>query len=101
MIEKWKTQNGTAAIHCVGCTRETFASVWFMEVSWKGVSVEKRAPLAGGVRDCAVSYHGTWEAAQEFLMNRAAFKVQQARRELQLAQAFEGNVKGLKKPVAA
>jgi len=34
-------------------------------------------------------------------MNRAAFKVQQARRELQLAQAFEGNVKGLKKAVAA
>ena len=91
MIKKWKTQNGTAEIDCVECTRETAASVW---LPWRigGVAepVEKKAAKEGG----SCTYHDTWEDAHKYLMARAAQKVESARRQLQLAHAFEGNVKG-------
>jgi len=105
MIEKWKTQNGRAEIHRVECTRETAASVWFMETPFRvcGVAepVETKASKVGGDAYGSCTYHDTWEDAHKYLMACAARKVESARGGLQLAHAFEGNVKGLKKAVAA
>jgi len=42
------------------------------------------------------NYFETWEEAKEYLMDAAENKLSGARRQLELAQAFHGNVKGMK-----
>jgi hypothetical protein len=42
--------------------------------------------------------HDTWEEAHLSLTNLAEAKVMSARRSLELANSFAGNVKGMKKP---
>ncbi|MGL4649559.1 MAG: hypothetical protein ACRC1H_09135 [Caldilineaceae bacterium] len=48
-----------------------------------------------------VNYHASWEDAREHLLEHAEFAVQSKRRQLELAKAHLGNVKGLQKPAEA
>lgn len=102
MIVMWKTERGTARIECVECTRVTSASVWFMKRQFQIGSadlppVETKAARRGS----QAMYHATWEDAHENLLEHAALSVQSKRRQLELANAHHGNVKGLRKPAEA
>lgn len=44
------------------------------------------------------SYHDTWEEAHAWLLQLAEGRLTSARRALENAQGFHGNVKGMKKP---
>jgi hypothetical protein len=44
------------------------------------------------------SYFDTWEEAKAHLLEYAEQKLHDARQRLQHAQAYHGNVKGMKKP---
>ena len=44
------------------------------------------------------SYFRTWEAARDCLLKRAELDLAASRRQLEQAQGFLGNVKGLKPP---
>lgn len=44
------------------------------------------------------AYFPTWEDAHNFLMNQADIGVISARERLHLANAYYGNIKGLKRP---
>jgi hypothetical protein len=80
----------------VECSRETAKSVWVLEKSWtmrggySGSPVERR-------REKAPDFHDTWEAAHAYLMEKAAAKLEWARRELERAQGHFGNIKGMRK----
>lgn len=47
------------------------------------------------------SYHPTWEAAHATLTAHAEDQLRAARRRLQQAQGYHGNIKGMKKPETA
>jgi len=99
MLVMWKTERGYAEIQRVECTRATSASVWFMHSPFRmfgedAAPVETKKARHGD----RVNYHETWDAAHLHLMEHAAMKAQTARRQLELANAYHGNVKGLKKP---
>ena len=55
---------------------------------------ERRSAIAS-TYDC---YFRTWEEAHAYLLERAESKVQSARRSLELANSYLGNVRGMKKP---
>ena len=100
MVEMWKTERGIAAIERVECTRATSASVWYMTrrlVIGRQDAVELVETKAARHAD-RVNYPPTWEDAQAHLMEHAAFLVQSKRRQLEMANAHFGNVKGLRKP---
>ena len=44
------------------------------------------------------SFFLTWDEAHSYLLGRADAKVSQARRQLELANATLGNIKGMKPP---
>lgn len=99
MVVMWKTEKGIAAIERVECTRTTSASVWYMKRPFfigrsDAEPVETKAAKHGD----RVDYHDTWEDAQTHLMEHAALLVQSKRRQLEMANAHHGNVKGLRKP---
>jgi hypothetical protein len=99
MIVMWKTERGIAAIERVECTRTTSASVWYMKRPFvigrqDAEPVETKAAKHGD----RVAFHDTWEDAHMNLMEHAAWVVQSKRRQLELANAHHGNVKGLRKP---
>lgn len=89
-IVKWRTGLGHE-IERVECTRESDKCVWFYDDFWKDERKEHKS-------SSYVQYHDTWEAACEFLMLKAERRVMSARRQLELANSFLGNVKGLRKP---
>jgi hypothetical protein len=98
MIVMWKIERGIPKIARVECTRVTGASVWFMKLQFQIGSddlppVETKAARLGNV-----SYHATWEDAHTNLLEHAALHVQWQRRQLEIANAYHGNVKGLRKP---
>lgn len=92
MIVKWKTSRYSGAkIERVKCTKETAQTVWYVDDYWKKERGVRKD--SGGDR-----FHDTWEQARDFLMDSAVKQVGYARRDLQRANDFLGNVKGLKKP---
>ena len=44
------------------------------------------------------SYFDTWQEAHEWLLRGAEGRLTSARRSLEMAQGFHGNVKGMKQP---
>ena len=101
MVEMWKTERGEAKIERVECTRVTGVSVWFMHFPFViGISPPESVEVKASMRGDRVNYHQTWDDAHENLMEHAALAVQSKRRQLELAKAHHGNVKGIRKPAA-
>lgn len=71
------------------CTRETASFVWLKGYSYRDELYKKRND--GDV-------FSTWAEAHAALTRRADLKLQHARRELEAAQAFARNVRGMKPP---
>ena len=102
MVVMWKTERGDARIERVECTRATSASVWFMKRQFviggeEPPPVETKAARHGD----RVNYHETWDDAHAHLLEHASFAAQSKRRQLELANAHLGNVKGLRRPEEA
>ena len=102
MIVMWRTERGDAKIERVECTRVTSASVWLMKRQFV-IGGEPPPPVEtkAAKRGDRVAYHDTWEDAHMNLMEHAGWSVQSKRRQLELANAHHGNVKGLRKPAEA
>jgi hypothetical protein len=99
MVVMWKTELGAARIERVECTRVTSASVWFMKRQFViGGTAPPPVETKAAKRGDRVAYHDTWEDAHLNLMEQASLVVQSRRRQLELANAHHGNVKGLRKP---
>lgn len=85
----------------VNVAKCTAKSVWVLRKKLSiGASVDDSEVAA---TKCArvsphSGFHDTWEEAKAQLLKEAEERVLCARRELQQAQAFHGNVKGLKPP---
>ena len=90
-ITKYKTKCAGADIQAVEVLRETMLCVF---VQRYGTGTEFRANKITEWHQ----YHDSWEAAHQYLMDKAERRLAEARRSLQLAQSFLGNVKGLRKP---
>lgn len=99
MIVKWKTERDSAAIQRQECTRETPLSVWYMEMPWS-IGGKPRPPeeTKASKYGSRVQYHDSWSDARTHLMSEAQDEVTAARRQLELAHAYQGNVKGLRMP---
>ena len=101
MIVMWMT-DGDAKIERVECTRATGASVWFMKRRFLiGSDTRELMETKAARHGDRVNYHETWEDAHAHLLGHAASAVQSKRRQLELANAHHGNVKGLRKPAEA
>jgi len=80
---------GKNLIEEVECERETEKSVWAKRV------------YGSGFERCLKeteyhNYHDTWEKAHEYLIEKAERQADGLRRQLQLANSYLGNIKGLK-----
>jgi hypothetical protein len=89
MSTKYVVHRYAAQIDAYECTKETASFVWLTGVHSGNEPTKKK-------RDCDV--FDTWEAAHAELTRRAEVSLNAARRELQLAQGFAGNVRGMKPP---
>lgn len=99
MIVMWKTERGDAKIERVECTRASSASVWFMKRRFLiGSDTREMVETKAARHGDRVNYHASWDDAHAHLLEHAAFAVQSKRRQLELANAHHGNVKGLRKP---
>jgi hypothetical protein len=98
----WKTERHSSKIERVECTRVSALSVWFMRQAFV-IGGKQPAPVEtkAGRRGVNTNYHSTWLEAHAHLMEDAQFAVQSKRRQLELANAYLGNVKGLKAPDSA
>ena len=88
-ITKYKTQPSSTVIEAVEVLRETEQCVYVP----RGKHERREFKATRWDR-----YHDSWEDAHQYLMSKAERKIDDARRDLQLAQSFLGNVKGLRKP---
>lgn len=89
MSTKYVVHRYAAQIDAYECTKETASFVWLTGVHSGNEPTKKK-------RDCDV--FDTWEAAHAELTRRAETSLNAARRQLQLAQGFAGNVRGMKPP---
>ena len=87
MSTKYVIGMNGAEIHAYECTKETASYVWLKATY--GVHTKKR-------KDGDV--FSTWAEAHTALTRRAELKLSHARRQLELAQGFAGNVRGMKPP---
>jgi hypothetical protein len=91
MSTKYVVHDYMVAIKAHECIKETAAFAWFRglyEYLPDHITKQKKA---GKVFD-------TWEEARAELTLRADAKLSHARRQLELAQSFAGNVRGMKPP---
>ena len=84
---KYKTTRQAARIEAVEVLRETKAHVFL---------ADGRHLKMSETGDC---YHNTWQDAHAELTARAKVLVQRARRQLEIAKSYEGNVKGLREKI--
>lgn len=91
-IIKWRT-GWRNEIERIECTKETDKCVWVTRWGDKPSRCDKNSKHE--------QYHDTWDAAHSYLEDRATNKVLSARRSLELANSFLGNVKGMRKPEGA
>lgn len=94
MKYKYKTDlQRNYRIERVEVVKETKGTITVVEEGWLGDPVEKKYVKGGGR-----GFHDTWAEAKAYLMDGAQWKVQYARRQLELANAVLGNIKGMKEP---
>lgn len=82
---KYRTERNGTSIKSIEIDRETDVSIW----------------IGGRRSDKQTSwycYYSTWEEAKDALFKRAESNLSHARRQLEQAQSFYGNVVGLKNP---
>lgn len=92
-LVKWRTGRGSK-IERIECTKETEKCVWL--VRWEG-----QKPSRCDKDSSFYQYHDTWDGARDYLMEKAERGVASARRTLEVANGFLGNVNGLRKPEGA
>ena len=73
--------------------KETKGTITVIEKSPFGNDFDKKY-----VREGARKFYETWAEAKQGLIDEAQWKVQFARRQLDLAQSVLGNIKGMKEP---
>jgi hypothetical protein len=86
IVGKW-----AAKITAYECTKETAKFVWLKGLYDAKSSVSDKKGKAGDVFD-------TWAEAHAELTRRADDRLATARRQLEIAQGFVGNVRGMKPP---
>lgn len=95
MVRMWKTEGR-------GCRHAVITPADVVRETKRFVYVPTGRPEKPERREARSSewrvYHQTWDAAHEYLTRKAADRIVAARRALELANAFAGNVKGLRKP---
>jgi hypothetical protein len=89
MSTKYVVHEWPPKIHAYECDKETAAYVWLKGFRSADGSVKK-----GKMSDV----FDTWEEAHAELTRRADAKLSHARRQLEQAQGFAGNVRGMKPP---
>ena len=89
MSTKYVVDRWSAKITAYECTKETAEFVWLKGLHCANVSDKKGK--AGDVFD-------TWAEAHAELTRRAEASLIKARRVLEQAQGFAGNVRGMKPP---
>lgn len=89
MSTKYVVDGWEAKITAYECTKETAKFVWLKGLYDARVSDQKKKN--GDV-------FATWAEAHAELTRRADNKLANARRRLELAQGFAGNVRGMKPP---
>lgn len=95
MSETWyRTRHYGLEIEPVEVVKVTDKTVQVKERSWHGHDSISRVAIKSEWQQ----HFRTWEEAHEYLMDRAQQKVESLRIQLQTANGFLGNVKGLKKP---
>ena len=102
MMVKWKTSRWRDAhIERVECTRETEKAVWVLEYPWTLDGKPNKPPTERRRMKESDSdrFHDTWEAAHDFLLERAELHLESCRDALRRAQGAHGNVKGMRKPL--
>ena len=92
MIIKWQAIPGFASVERLECTRETASSVFY---------VNKRDGTEYRVRKITegIAYFDTWAEAHAHLTQHATQRVLGARRQLEVANSYAGNIKGMRAPV--
>lgn len=91
-IVKWKTGRRNE-IERIECIKETEKYVWYVRSGSKASRCDKHSQHE--------QFHDSWDAARDYLLKEAADKVTNARRRLEDANGFLGNVKCLKRPEGA
>jgi hypothetical protein len=86
VVDKW-----AARIYAYECTKETASFVWL-----KGVYFDSKDEIDQIKKNGNV--FATWAEAHAELTRRADDKLATARRQLEVAQGFAGNVRGMKPP---
>jgi hypothetical protein len=89
---KYVVHRYAAQIDAYKCAKETASFAWLTGVHSDNDITQKK-------KDHDV--YDTWEAAHAELTRRAETRLNAARRQLQLAQGFAGNVRGMKPPEGA
>jgi hypothetical protein len=91
-LVKFKTDYSAKTIEPVDVTRETSACV-YLPSSFRSAGERREAKVSDYAQ-----YHNSWGDAHAYLLQKAAEKVAEARRSLELANAKLGNIKGMKPP---
>lgn len=91
MSTKYVVHDYRAAIKACECTKETAVFVWFRGFHEYFADHITKQKKAGKVFD-------TWEEAHAELTRRADAHLNAARRQLEQAQGFADNVRGMKPP---
>jgi len=91
MSTKYVLSSYGPEIHALECTKETASYVWL-----KGVYGVNDTSTTKKRKDGDV--FSTWAEAHAALTRRAELKLNHARRQLELAQSFAGNVRGMNPP---
>jgi hypothetical protein len=89
MSTKYVVDRWAAKITAYECVRETPSFVWL-----KGL----RAAVGAYKKAKGVDIFATWAEAHAELTRRADDRLANARRHLEVAQGFAGNVRGMKPP---
>jgi len=92
MIIKWQAIPGFASIERIECTRETESSVFY--ANERGGGEYRSRKMSEGA-----AYFDSWAEAHAHLTQNAAQRVLGARRQLEVANSYAGNIKGMRAPV--
>ena len=98
VIIKYRIFLGSAHILAVSVTKESSFSVWLPGFTiGEGPAPAVKHPKVTKDRQ----YHDTWALAHAALTAGADERLRWARRELEMAEAYAGSVKGMKPPEEA
>jgi hypothetical protein len=97
VIIKWLTTWRDDIVR-VECARETDSSVWLLTDLFYRDGRRLKEPQRQARACPGHKYHDSWEQARGHLLGVAERRLAAARRELEIAQGYYGNIKGMKPP---